>query len=349
MKKAAEGSSTDELQRLELALPNNITTEMGLDLYDLSRLLDESSELNEDEDIQNQTLPPGFIDQWNSYLEKYGHRGPAELDIASPRYRDDPSMLFEQMRVLSESAGVDNSPRKRFEDCCKLRETTYDQICERLGKTNRRRLNRFKSLYRVWVTLGGYREMHKYCLIYAFDALRHRLLIEGDRLVKKKRLEVREQIFDLTIEDLETLGKKGKRDLVELGQANRQSADRLAQAGLLPALIDSRGEIIRPPSVVSEDGTVYGTPISTGVVRGRIKVLNTPDEKPLEYGEILVARATDPGWTPLFVNAAGLILEVGGLLQHGALVAREYGLPCVGGISGVTSIWEDGTLVEVDG
>jgi pyruvate,water dikinase len=89
--------------------------------------------------------------------------------------------------------------------------------------------------------------------------------------------------------------------------------------------------------------------VSSGIVRGRVKILRTPDEKKFEKGEILVARATDPGWTPLFVNAAGVILEVGGLLQHGALVAREYGLPCVAGIERATSLWKDGTLVEVDG
>jgi len=92
-----------------------------------------------------------------------------------------------------------------------------------------------------------------------------------------------------------------------------------------------------------------GTPISAGTVRGRVKVMHSPDEKPLLKGEILVARATDPGWTPLFVNAGGVILETGGLLQHGALVAREYGLPCVAGIVNATELWPDGTLVEVNG
>jgi pyruvate,water dikinase len=77
--------------------------------------------------------------------------------------------------------------------------------------------------------------------------------------------------------------------------------------------------------------------------------LRAPDEKPFEKGEILVARATDPGWTPLFVNAAAVVLEVGGSLQHGALVAREYGVPCVTGVVGATALWEDGTVIEVDG
>jgi rifampicin phosphotransferase len=140
-----------------------------------------------------------------------------------------------------------------------------------------------------------------------------------------------------------------KIDLVELGQHNRRYADKLASVQL-PALIDSRGRILRATKIeATEDGAVVGTPISSGIARGPIKVLHSADEKPLNYGDILVARATDPGWTPLFVNAAAVILEVGGLLQHGALVAREYGLPCVGGVTGATKLWEDGTIVEVDG
>ena len=84
-------------------------------------------------------------------------------------------------------------------------------------------------------------------------------------------------------------------------------------------------------------------------MRGRAKVLHAPYEKPLEEGEILVTRASDPGWTPIFFNAAGVVLEVGGPLQHGAVIAREYGLPCVSGLDGVTKLVEDGQMIEVDG
>jgi pyruvate,water dikinase len=117
----------------------------------------------------------------------------------------------------------------------------------------------------------------------------------------------------------------------------------------LPLVMDSRGKIINPPPVEAKEGEIVGTAVSSGIVTGPIKVLHSPDEKPLERGDILVARATDPGWTPLFVNAAAVILEVGGMLQHGALVAREYGLPCVTGVKDATKIWDDGTMVEVDG
>ena len=114
-------------------------------------------------------------------------------------------------------------------------------------------------------------------------------------------------------------------------------------------VIDSRGKIFYPPRKATVDGELSGVPISPGVVQGRVKVFRHAADKKLFPGEILVARAADPGWTPLFINARGIILEIGGALQHGAVVAREYGIPCVSGLDDATSKLKDGQLVEVDG
>ncbi len=115
-----------------------------------------------------------------------------------------------------------------------------------------------------------------------------------------------------------------------------------------PKLIDSRGRILVLPKVQAQEGELIGQPISPGKVTGRVKVMSVPDEKHLLPGEIMVTRATDPGWTPLFINAAAILLEVGGLLQHGALVAREYGKPCIAGLDDVMNTLKDGQRVEVD-
>lgn len=119
-----------------------------------------------------------------------------------------------------------------------------------------------------------------------------------------------------------------------------------------PLLIDSRGKIIRgtrQDGAASEDGTLLGDPISPGMATGRAKVLMSPYEKLLESGEILVACFTEPSWTPLFINAAGVVMEVGGPMQHGAIIAREYGIPCVSGMVNATKLISDGDLLEVDG
>jgi pyruvate,water dikinase len=153
----------------------------------------------------------------------------------------------------------------------------------------------------------------------------------------------------LEIEQIEDALKDKNLDLRKLAAENKIIINQLNAVASLPTVIDSRGKIITLPPVEAKEGEIVGTAVSAGVAQGPIKVLHSPDEKPLERGDILVARATDPGWTPLFVNAAAVILEVGGMLQHGALVAREYGLPCVTGVTDATKLWEDGTMVEVDG
>jgi rifampicin phosphotransferase len=117
-----------------------------------------------------------------------------------------------------------------------------------------------------------------------------------------------------------------------------------------PPLIDSRGRILRPPPPTEDTpGLSRGMPVSSGVVTGPVKVLRMPHDKVVEKGDVLVAYTTHPGWTPLFVNAAAIVLEVGGVLQHGALVAREYGKPCVVGIDRVVEKLRDGEPVEVNG
>ena len=104
-------------------------------------------------------------------------------------------------------------------------------------------------------------------------------------------------------------------------------------------MIDSQGKIFRPPPKEASARELAGKAISPGVVQGKAKVLHRADEKPLLPGEILVARAVDPGWTPLFISAGGIILEVGGALQHGVVVTREYGMPCVSGLERANGDW----------
>jgi len=331
----AGGASEELLGRLERALPNNVTTEMGLALYHLAMLEPEGST---------------FKEEWQRFIDLYGHRGPIELDIASPRYRDQPQMLIDQIASLRPTAQSEDNPQARFDKAQVERHEAYETICEAVQKKEGwLQLKRFQSLYKVYETLGGYRELHKYLLIFAIDQLRARLIMEGDKLVSQGRIDKTTDIFNLTLDDLKKASVDDKLDLRSLASTNTAFAAKLGAVPTLPSLFDSRGCILRPTPPAPREGEVVGTAISPGVVRGRIKVLHSPDEKPLLRGEILVARATDPGWTPLFVNAAAVILEIGGMLQHGALVAREYGLPCVSGVSNATTLFQDGTLVEVDG
>ena len=116
-----------------------------------------------------------------------------------------------------------------------------------------------------------------------------------------------------------------------------------------PQVIDSRGRILRPPPRAGKPGELVGMAVSPGAVSGPVRVLRNPRDKPIKKGDVLVAYTTDPGWTPLFTNVAAVVLEVGGILQHGAVIAREYGKPCVVGIDRVMTKLHDGQMVEVDG
>ncbi len=167
--------------------------------------------------------------------------------------------------------------------------------------------------------------------------------------VDSGRLDTPEQIFDLTISDIDNALANPALDLRALAKERSALIHKIKRSHLVARILNSRGKIFYPPRIVSAEGEMKGVPISPGVVQGRVKVMKTANEKKLLHGEILVARATDPGWTPLFINAKGIILEIGGVLQHGAVVAREYGIPCVSGVDDATHLLKDGQLVEVDG
>ena len=116
-----------------------------------------------------------------------------------------------------------------------------------------------------------------------------------------------------------------------------------------PIIFDSRGRIFfQEKKISNKKNELVGDTVSFGKITGKAKVLNSVDEKPFNPGEILITKETDPGWTPLIINCGGIVLEVGGMLQHGALVSREFNKPCVVGIENVTKIIRDGENVEVD-
>ncbi len=171
----------------------------------------------------------------------------------------------------------------------------------------------------------------------------------ADQWVTEKRLDQTQDIFDLRLLDIQQGRENRQLDLRKILHKNRAYYQPLQQCKQHFPVFDSRGRFYKPKPGKATAGEFSGQPISSGLVTGRIKVLHTAHEKPLLAGEILVARATDPGWTPLFVNAGAIILEVGGPLQHGAIVAREYGKPCIAGIQGATELFQDGELVSVDG
>ncbi len=239
------------------------------------------------------------------------------------------------------------TPKALYQNSVKKREEAFSEL---LGVAKEKGKEKsFRKNYEVMIAHGGYRETHKYFIVMAIDAMKREILKVARKFVSAGRLKNTQQIFDLTVHEIDEALADESFDMISRGIKNTQHIRKTAHVKYFPRVIDSRGKIAHPPKPEERDGMLVGEAISPGIIRGRVKVLNTPDEKPIHPGEILVARTTDPGWTPLFINASAIILEIGGMLQHGALVAREYGKPCVAGIISATEKLKDGQLVEVDG
>ncbi|MDJ0957247.1 MAG: PEP/pyruvate-binding domain-containing protein [Arenicellales bacterium] len=342
-----------EVQRTLLATikrgySNELVVEMGTLMYQLSTLLPRTE--YEDIDtlaykVEHRTLPEAFLSMWDRFITRFGCRGPLEMELANPKYGDDPKIALRQIAAIAKSGGAFD-PRRIHQQHVEERELAYAKLHAQIKGRKRRKLERS---YRNIVEFGGARDTPKYHIMLINNLIRQRLLTQAETLVTSGRLKSREQIFELNFDDLEEATWNLSLDLQtrvrERGHFYRKAK---ALVKRFPTMIDSRGFILRPIRPVVA-GALSGTAVSPGVVRGPVKVLDNPFEKAVAPGDVLVAYTTDPGWTPLFINTAAVILEVGGELQHGALVAREYGKPCVVGIAQVTAQLHDGQVVEVDG
>jgi phosphoenolpyruvate synthase/pyruvate phosphate dikinase len=342
----------EKVAYLERALPNNVTIEMGLAMYRLASFEEiktcPSGEVFASR-IGERAFSAEFLRAWDTFMETYGFRSPMEMDPAASRFYERPVQFFQQLKTLGENTDPAANPQAIYDTAKAEREEAYEALLQVAQNKGKRKARQFAKDYATWVDLGGFRESPKYYLVLIMDMFRRRVLELARTLVDAGRLDTPEQVFDLHMDDLDRGLADPSFDLRALAEENTRFLRRLRQVRELPRVVDSRGKIIRPPRRQASEGELVGEPISTGTIQGPVKVLHTPYEKPVLPGEILVARTTDPGWTPLFINAGGIILEVGGKLQHGALVAREYGKPCVSGIEDAVDTFTDGQVVEVDG
>jgi pyruvate,water dikinase len=342
----------DKVLYLERALPNNVTIEMGLAMYRLSGF-EEIKECASGEvfasKLEQRAFSPEFLRAWDAFMKTYGFRSPMEMDPAASRFYERPVQFFEQLRTMAESTSIEHNPQAIFDKAKDERQRAYEELFQIAQTKGKRKAKQFAKDYHIFVEFRGLREAGKYYFVMVADMLRKRVLTAAQSLVDAGRLDHPAQVFDLKLGELDRGIADPSVDLRALAEKNTRFLKKLQHVREFPRIIDSRGKILRPPKKEVGEGELAGEPISTGVIQGKVKVLHKPDEKPVLPGEILVARATDPGWTPLFINAGGVILEVGGMLQHGALVAREYGKPCVAGIENATFIFQDGQMVELDG
>lgn len=284
-----------------------------------------------------------------SFFERYGMRGTGEIDVTRPRWREAPTQLVPAL--LSHLKGVRPGQHRRdFLAGQKEAELAADRLLERLRKKpggySKARLMR--RLIKVHRSLIGIREHPKYGIIQIIDLIKQAILQEAAKLVAAGVLEHPEDVYWFSLPEIKEMIATQQVDRSVI--AGRKEKFKRDAKLTPPRAITSEGEIITAkPGAHVPPGALAGSPVSAGTVEGRARVVLKLEEAKMEHGDILVAPYTDPAWTPLFPLAAGLVTEVGGLMTHGAVVAREYGIPAVVGVDNATRKIQDGQKIRVDG
>jgi pyruvate,water dikinase len=285
-----------------------------------------------------------------AWLETYGMRGPGEIDITRPRWAEQPAMLLPVL--LGNVRGFEpGAAARRFEQGRKEAAKKEEDILARLRAMpdGDQKADETKRMIDRVRTLAGYREYPKYGIVSRYFVYKQSLREEAARLVEAGVLRDAEDMFYLTFQELRDVVRTGDVDQ-ELLRRRREEFT-LSQTLTPPRVLTSEGEAVSG-AYHRDDvpaGALVGLPVSAGTIEGRARVILDMAHADLDADDILVTTFTDPSWTPLFVAIAGLVTEVGGLMTHGAVIAREYGLPAVVGVEHATRLIQDGQRIRVHG
>ncbi len=344
---------------LTLSAPHNVTSEMGLALLDVADVIRPHPGViavlqdARDDFLQSlDGLPGGTAarDAIRGYLDRYGMRCVGEIDITRPRWSERPAvllpMILTNVRNFAHGAG-----EHRFEQGRKEAWAKEQELLERLrslpdGQAKAAETKRMIDRVRTFI---GYREYPKYFMVSRYSVYKQALLAEAGRLVRAGVLSAEDDVFFLTLQEFHDVVRTKQVD-DELIRRRREEF-RSYEALTPPRVLTSDGETVSGAYRRDDlpTGALVGLPVSGGTVEGRARVVLDMAQADLEPGDILVTAHTDPSWSPLFVAISGLVTEVGGLMTHGAVVAREYGLPAVVGLEHATRLIRDGQRIRVNG
>jgi rifampicin phosphotransferase len=346
---------------LTQSAPYNVTSEMGLALLDVADAIRPHPAVVSF--LQHVDGDDGFLDELPAvdggreardaiaaYLARYGMRCVGEIDITRPRWSERPTalvpLILGNIRNFDAGAG-----QRRFElgrEEARAKEHDVLRRLRALPDGERKAAETKRMIDRVR-TFIGYREYPKYGIISRYAVYKQALLEEAGRLVAARALREPQDVFYLTFEELREVVRTRRVD--DRLIAERKEAFRSYQALAPPRVLTSDGEVVTGSyrRAALPPGALVGLPVSAGDVEGRARVVLDMDQADLEPGDILVTAYTDPSWSPVFVAITGLVTEVGGLMTHGAVIAREYGLPAVVGVEGATRLIRDGQRIRVHG
>jgi rifampicin phosphotransferase len=346
--------------QLTQSVPNNITSEMGMELLEVAdairpypQVVDYLQQVKKDSFLDDMIRLEGGKEaraKIDAFLEKHGMRCPGEIDITRTRWSEKPvtlvPVILHHVKNFGPGAG-----RRKFEQGKQKALKKEKELLERLKELpdGGQKARETKRMIQRLRNLAGFREYPKYCIIQRYFIYKQSLLKEAEKLVQKGILRDKEEVFYLTFDEFCEAVRTGRLDkrIIRRRKREYQFYEKLFP----PRVITSDGEIIqgRYRRENLPDNAILGLPVSSGIVEGRACVLLNMEDAVPEDGGILVTRFTDPGWTPFFVSVKGLVTEVGGLMTHGAVIAREYGLPAVVGVENATKRIKDGQRIRVNG
>ncbi|MEV0546732.1 rifamycin-inactivating phosphotransferase [Nocardia salmonicida] len=345
---------------LTQSVPGNVTSEMGLALLDVADVIRPHPEVVAYlEQIEDDDFLVGLADfpggdetkaAIEDFLVEYGMRCVGEIDITRPRWSESPATLVSTILGNIKNFGP-GAGRQRFEDGLRDAQQKQQQILRALRALpdgEQKAVETEQMIERVR-TFSGYREYPKYGMVSRYFVYKQALLREAERLVESGVLREAGDIFFLRFDELHEVVRTHRADQQLV--AARNDAFRSYQSLTAPRVLTSDGEALTG-AYRREDlpaDALPGLAVSAGTIEGRARVISDIAQADLTSGDILVTAYTDPSWTPLFVGIAGLVTEVGGLMTHGAVIAREYGLPAVVGVEHATGLIRDGQRIRVNG
>ncbi|MFB4346783.1 phosphoenolpyruvate synthase [Bacillus sp. BR_7] len=345
---------------LSQSVQNNITSEMGLALMEVADVIRPYEEVIAYlQHVENDSFLDEFVqfkggekalEAIYAFLNKYGMRCSGEIDITKTRWSEKPTTIIPMIlnNIRDFEAGAS---KQKFEKGLQEALNKEEELLDRLQQLpdGKQKVEETKRMIRNIRNFIGYREYPKYGMINRYFIYKQALLKEAEQLVQSGVIHEVDDIYYLTFEELHEVvrTKKLNYELIHKQKNDYKLYEKLTP----PRIMTSDGEIItgkykRENLPVD---AIAGLPVSSGLVEGRARVILNMEDANLEEGDILVTAFTDPGWTPLFVSIKGLVTEVGGLMTHGAVIAREYGLPAVVGVENATKLIKDGQRIRVHG
>lgn len=338
---------------------DSITSQMGLDLLDVAetirpypdiiRYLEQTTDDNFLTELLQFSGGHKVREALLSFLEQYGMRCPGEIDLTRPRWLEEPKALLPTILNL-----VKQPPQSSKVLKAKRRQAALSKAQDLLARLEQlpagaQKAQEAKTMIDLLWTFSGYREYPKYVMVSTYFIYKQALLREAEKLAQAGIVAVPEYVYYLSFEEFHTAIRTGQLNYQVIPERKREY--QLYQKLTPPRLLTSEGEIIIGKYNRGDlpGNAIPGLAVSAGIVEGRARIVPNLEEADLEEGDILVTTFTDPSWTPLFLSCRGLVTEVGGLMTHGAVIAREYGLPAVVGVVDATKIIKDGQRIRVNG